>query len=168
MPDTLSYQGKYGSMMSEAKAYGSYVANALAEQKRREQQAWYDNLVATKFVTESGTYNEALIPAPKIRKEDFFSDRTVAEPQGTDIEKTYYWANHPEGMGIGTTRKEWFMSPEQLDTFNRMFAHDKEKGSNLAEMYLKGLDGYLSTTTLTLSEETPAKVKLMQKHLPSF
>ena len=147
---TDRYVPEIGADLAMSNAYESYVRKGEAEQKRREKQQWYENLIESKYVTESGTYDPSLIPEPRIINNDMYEN--YAEPRGTAIEKSYYWANHPDHAGIGGTHKEYFMTPEQLDTFNRMYAHDKANGTNFAENYLAGLDSYLSSCKVQYEE----------------
>ena len=125
---------EYKAAQDLADAYSSLYGKTLDVEKNYQGiinlEKWADES------GKSGEYNPNLHPKV-VWVTNTEMDR-IPQPQGTDIEKSYFWANNPnamEGMEDNPkyARPEYFMTPDQLDHFNKLYA---VTGSNLAEQYL--------------------------------
>lgn len=103
-----------------------------------------------------GSYDPSLVQTQETLKGGKYSV-TITEPTGSRTDKAYYYMNNVPELGAygnvsGTEQKEYFATPEMVDTFNKLYKHDRETGSNMAEQFLDGIDYYL-TSCLNLYHE---------------
>ena len=145
------------SLNREAEAYDAQVKAVDAAQNyydfiQRQREMAGDSRVSD----ISSSYNPNLLTEIKMFSDEHWG--MIPEPQGTEADKAYYWANNWQSLGdyansIENANKYMFLAadPEILDMFNKFYAIDKETGNNgvlvgtLAEQFLKGLDPYLTT-----------------------
>lgn len=143
---------------SMAAAYDSKVHAADEAQKYYD---WKNKWTA--LAADDSYYNAAneYVPenAPQVKMMfDETADDFVPEVQGDEVAKAYWYANNWQKTAaakgkLDDVNKYMFIAsdPDILRTFNEMYNKDMEngyrgeRGSNLAEQFLKGLDPYLST-----------------------
>ena len=173
-------KGSQGDAISalerEASAYDSQVKAA------DEAQKYYDFMdrfrtLADGMDYETG-YNENLLPALPKMIYNQSADDFVPVPQGSEIDKAYWYANNWQTMGnykdnmLGFESKYMFIAsdPEILKMFNEFYAKDHENqldrlhgltGTNYTEQFLKGLDPYLSTMLVDYQDK---KIRSMSEN----
>ena len=151
---------------SMASAYESKVRAA------DEAQQYYDLINNWMAKAADDTYYNAsneYVPeyAPQVKMLfDETADGFVPEIQGDEVAKAYWYANNWQETAaakgkLDDVNKYMFIAsdPDILRTFNEMYNKDMdngyrgERGSNLAEQFLKGLDPYLSTMLVNYQKD---------------
>ena len=151
------YTSDMSDYLTQADAFESYAKQVDEEISRRSELGtltqWANEWEERDGVVSN--YDPSLIPEPVYSGT---ADSFELRPQGNWVEQAYYWANNEAPMGYGQTEKWYFMMPDELETFNTLFAHDKgngsrgQMGSNTAEMFLKALEPYLTQRKATYDE----------------
>ena len=155
------------SLNREAEAYDAQVKAVDAAQNYYDFIQRKREFAADDYLSEfSSTYDPSLHPEAKMEYDAAIGDY-VMKPQGSEIDKAYWYANNWQNMGgmeeklkfagkLEYANKYMFLAadPEILEMFNKFYAKDKESqldrlhgltGSNLAQQFLDGLDPYLTS-----------------------
>ena len=146
---------KNGTELKNAEEYANALANQgeelRAEQERRKSLANLGNWASEMSV--SGDYDPSKVNV-RHYEADYMNGDGFDEPQGNEADKAYYYANNvPEdlwGLDPDKVNKYYFIAtnPDRLKEFNKLYNKDTEKPgqrSNMADMYLKGMEPYLNT-----------------------
>lgn len=74
---------------------------------------------------------------------------TVIEPEGSKVDKAYYWMNNKptqdEPIKSLEVRKEYFATQEMTDTFTSLYDFDRQNGTNMAGQFLDAITPYLDS-----------------------
>ena len=143
--DAIAEAGHQGRM---ARAYERQIAEAEQAQKFWESQDTFREWIDTFGIEGTGEYDPSLVQVNK-----YFTDESADweyEPQGSNVDKAYYWMNNVPDIGekgnqLGTVHKEYFATPEMVEWFNEFYKYDREHGSNTAKLYLQAIEPYLTT-----------------------
>ena len=137
------------------------TGNKTKKELEQEQQRLQSELTTRQQTAEaeqnaaglqdvSGEYNEELAKESGIyfptTYQQLMGYQTEPVYGGEEIDRQYYLANHPWQDGdytvdtAATVKKEYFLTDEQLETFNKFYnSGDKES----AKAYIDGLSGFL-------------------------
>ena len=143
---------------SQAAAWESRIQAADEAQKYYDlKNKWMGYAADDTFYNQSNEYVPEYAPQMRMNFDDE-SRRFEIEIQGDEVAKAYWYANNYQSMkGLQDSpdyaNKYMFIAsdPDILRTFNEMYNKDMangyrgQRGSNLAEQFLKGLEPYLST-----------------------
>ena len=147
------------SLNREASAWDAQVKAIDAAQTYYDFIDRQRKLAGSDVINKPSSYDPSLHPEAKMVQKDVYG--LVPEPQGTDVDKAYYWANNWQNLGdyandLLNVNKYMFIAadPEILEMFNKFYAKDKENqldrlhgltGTNFAQQFLDGLDPYLTS-----------------------
>ena len=146
----FDYQDEYNKYMAQKEANEKQAEKLKGEQKRRESIANLTRWAAES--TQSAEYNPDLVQL-KQYSPDEWNDDYYYEPEGTETDKAYYWANNvPEDLATvdpNSINKYYFIAadPDMLDTFNKLYNYDTKRTgvrSNMADQFLEALEPYLN------------------------
>ena len=143
---------------SQAAAWESRIQAADEAQKYYDlKNKWMGYAADDTYYNQSNEYVPEYAPQMRMNFDDE-SRRFEIEIQGDEVAKAYWYANNYQSMkGLQDSpdyaNKYMFIAsdPDILRTFNEMYNKDMangyrgQRGSNLAEQFLKGLEPYLST-----------------------
>lgn len=143
------YDAEMQSREKEADAYLQQVRTAEDLEAERGRMANFAQQAAQ--IGISGEYREDLQPEVRHYVSDMTDD--MPEPQGSEADKAYFWANNYQDYpdlirSYDQTNKYMFiraLGDDVLDQFNTFYAFDKENGTRAAEGFLQGLEPALST-----------------------
>lgn len=143
------YDAEMQSRKKEADAYLQQVRTAEDLEAERGRMANFAQQAAQMGI--SGEYREDLQPEVRHYVSDMTDD--MPEPQGSEADKAYFWANNYQDYpdlirSYDQTNKYMFiraLGDDVLDQFNTFYAFDKENGTRAAEGFLQGLEPALST-----------------------
>lgn len=143
----------YDDYMAAARAYDQNVALGETVQKfRREYNDLYNNANTT---DESGEYDPELIQVERdiipVRENGVIKPFINYVPQGDEMDQAYFWMNFtPQDKGEERynnperVHKEFFATPEMVETFNKYYKYDKKHGTQTAKAFYDAISGYLS------------------------
>ena len=144
-----THEYDYNNLIKEAEANELYAEKYKKVQAYNKDMDFFEGIVSG-IKDYTGEYDPTLHPDPTIYYKGLKDRTELPEPNGTDLEKAYYWMNHPYQWDFGNdtlqrANKYMFASDEQVDMFNKLYKYDKAQGSHFSEMYLEGLDYYLES-----------------------
>ena len=131
-------------------------AQLKLQENEKEQQRRADLAKIVSLATGDGTFDDSMLPEPQVvRNEGLGFD--VIVPQGSKIQQSAWYINHKGILTAGENsgyevRKEYFLTPEMTNTFNKLFIVDQKNGTNNAQSYLDGIDMFLSQCVLDYKE----------------